>query len=58
MRNVSVLSAAISFALSAVLGPVIIPFLRSIKCGQTVREDGPSNHLGKTGTPTMGGILI
>lgn len=58
MRNVSVMAVAISFAVSAVLGPVMIPFLRSIKCGQTVREDGPSTHLGKTGTPTMGGILI
>ena len=58
MRNVSVLAAVISFVLSAALGPVIIPFLRSLKCGQTVREDGPATHLGKTGTPTMGGILI
>lgn len=58
MRNVSVLAAVISFTLSAALGPVIIPFLRSLKCGQTVREDGPATHLGKTGTPTMGGILI
>ena len=58
MSNVSVLSVAISFAISAVLGPVVIPILRNIKCGQTVREDGPATHLGKTGTPTMGGILI
>lgn len=58
MRNVSVLAAMISFALSAALGPLVIPFLRSLKCGQTVREDGPATHLGKTGTPTMGGILI
>ena len=58
MSNVSVLAVAISFAISAVLGPVVIPILRSIKCGQTVREDGPATHLGKTGTPTMGGILI
>ncbi|MCM1064164.1 MAG: phospho-N-acetylmuramoyl-pentapeptide-transferase [Eubacterium sp.] len=58
MRNVSILATVISFALSAVLGPVLIPFLRNLKCGQTVREDGPATHLGKTGTPTMGGILI
>lgn len=58
MRNISVSAVAISFAVCAVLGPVVIPFLRNLKCGQTVREDGPSTHLRKTGTPTMGGILI
>lgn len=58
MSNVSVLAVAVSFGISAVLGPVVIPFLRGLKCGQTVREDGPATHLGKTGTPTMGGILI
>lgn len=48
----------ISFGLSVLLGPVVIPFLRRLKAGQTVREDGPYTHLKKTGTPTMGGILI
>ena len=48
----------ISFGLSAVLGPFVIPFLRRLKVGQTVRDDGPSTHLKKSGTPTMGGILI
>jgi phospho-N-acetylmuramoyl-pentapeptide-transferase len=48
----------ISFCISALSGPVLIPFLRRLKCGQTVREDGPAAHLKKTGTPTMGGILI
>lgn len=48
----------ISFALSVVLGPLIIPFLKKLKVGQMVRDDGPSTHLKKTGTPTMGGILI
>ena len=41
-----------------ILSPVIIPFLRKLKAGQTVREDGPKTHLKKTGTPTMGGIII
>lgn len=58
MSNASVMSVIIAFLLSAVLGPIVIPFLRRLKCGQTVREDGPSTHLKKTGTPTMGGILI
>ncbi len=48
----------ISFTVSVLLSPVIIPFLRKLKAGQTVREDGPKTHLKKTGTPTMGGIII
>lgn len=48
----------ISFGLSVILGPLIIPFLKKLKVGQTVRDDGPSTHLKKSGTPTMGGILI
>lgn len=48
----------ISFGVSVALGPLIIPLLRKLKVGQTVRDDGPSSHLKKTGTPTMGGILI
>lgn len=48
----------ISFGISTLSGPVLIPFLRWLKCGQTVRDDGPAAHLKKTGTPTMGGILI
>ncbi|MBQ8327618.1 MAG: phospho-N-acetylmuramoyl-pentapeptide-transferase [Lachnospiraceae bacterium] len=52
------LPVVISFVISAVLGPIIIPFLRRLKVGQTVREEGPKSHLKKSGTPTMGGILI
>ncbi len=48
----------ISFGLSVALGPLIIPFLKRLKVGQTVRDDGPRTHLKKSGTPTMGGILI
>ena len=47
----------IAFAISVILGPVI-PFLRKLKVGQTERDDGPQSHLKKSGTPTMGGILI
>lgn len=47
-----------SFILSAVLGRLLIPLLRKVKAGQTVREDGPATHLKKSGTPTMGGIII
>lgn len=48
----------ISFAVSVMAGPLIIPFLKRLKVGQTVREEGPKTHLKKSGTPTMGGILI
>ena len=48
----------IAFLLSVALGPVIIPFLRKLKFGQTVRDDGPQSHLKKNGTPTMGGIIF
>ena len=48
----------ISFGLSVLLGPVVIPFLKRLKVGQMVREDGTYTHLKKSGTPTMGGILI
>lgn len=41
-----------------VLGPVVIPILKVLKFGQNVREDGPRSHLKKSGTPTMGGIII
>lgn len=47
-----------AFFISVVLGPVIIPYLRKLKFGQTVRDDGPQSHLKKNGTPTMGGIIF
>ncbi len=58
MRQTIILPVIISFAISALLGPVVIPFLRKLKVGQTVRDEGPKAHLKKNGTPTMGGILI
>ncbi|MDE6662255.1 MAG: phospho-N-acetylmuramoyl-pentapeptide-transferase [Lachnospiraceae bacterium] len=58
MNTTIVMSVIISFAISVVLGPMVIPFLRRLKVGQTVREEGPKEHLKKNGTPTMGGILI
>ena len=47
-----------AFFITVLLGPVIIPYLRKLKFGQTVRDDGPQSHLKKNGTPTMGGILF
>lgn len=48
----------LSFAISAAAGPVVIPMLRRLKVGQTVRDDGPQTHLKKNGTPTMGGLIF
>lgn len=42
----------------SIIGPIIIPLLRRIKAGQSIREDGPQTHLIKQGTPTMGGLMI
>ena len=48
----------IAFAVSAVSGYFLIPYLRKIKAGQTERDDGPKSHLKKSGTPNMGGLMI
>ncbi len=58
MSKVSIFAVLLSFGISALLGPILIPWLRRLKVGQTVREDGPEGHLKKNGTPTMGGLLI
>lgn len=58
MNTTILVSVIVSFAVSVLLGPVIIPFLRKLKVGQTIRDEGPQSHLKKNGTPTMGGILI
>ena len=50
-----VIPVIIAFAISALLGPVVIPFLRKLKVGQTERKELES-HLKKNGTPTMGGM--
>ena len=58
MNSTILMSVLISFSISVVLWPVVIPFLKRLKVGQTVRDEGPESHLKKNGTPTMGGILI
>ena len=47
-----------AFVFSLMLGPVIIPFLRRLKVGQTERINGVQSHLKKMGTPTMGGLIF
>lgn len=52
-----IIPVIVSFAISALLGPIVIPFLRRLKVGQTERKELES-HLKKNGTPTMGGLMI
>ena len=58
MIRETILAIIIAFAVSALLCPVIMPFLHKLKFGQQVREDGPQAHLKKQGTPTMGGLVF
>jgi phospho-N-acetylmuramoyl-pentapeptide-transferase len=46
------------FLISVLLSPIFIPFLRRLKFGQSIREEGPKSHQKKSGTPTMGGVMI
>ncbi len=47
-----------SLIISFACGPILIKYLRKLKIGQTIRNDGPQTHLIKSGTPTMGGLII
>ena len=58
MKYSIVLPILISFVISALLGPVVIPFLHKLKFGQYIREEGPAAHQKKSGTPTMGGVIF
>ena len=53
-----VIPVLISFGISAILGPVVIPFLKKLKMGQTERVEGVQSHLKKAGTPPMGGVMF
>lgn len=57
-RNDVIIPILIAFGISVILSPIIIPFLKKLKFGQFVRDDGPESHLKKSGTPTMGGLII
>ena len=46
------------FLLTLVIGHFLIPELRKLKAGQMIREDGPTWHAGKAGTPAMGGLMF
>ena len=59
MRNITaIVAAVVAFVCTALLGFVVIPYLRKLKFGQTILEIGPKWHESKQGTPTMGGIMI
>ncbi|WP_312095325.1 phospho-N-acetylmuramoyl-pentapeptide-transferase [Niallia sp.] len=48
----------LGFLITVLISPFFIPFLRRLKFGQSIREEGPKSHQKKTGTPTMGGLMI
>ena len=52
------LNFGLPFIATIILGIIILPKLRKFKVGQVVRDDGPKEHLKKSGTPTMGGVII
>ena len=54
----AIMSVLTALAFSLWMGPRVIAYLQKLKIGQSVRTDGPQSHLGKSGTPTMGGVLI
>lgn len=54
----TIIAVFLALLITAVLGKPIIPFLKKLKFGQEIREEGPSWHKNKQGTPTMGGIMI
>lgn len=58
MEKVVIFSILMGFLVAALSLPLLIPFLRRLKFGQSIREEGPKAHMKKTGTPTMGGLAI
>ncbi len=58
MMLLLIVTLILAFAIGVILSPMFIPFLRRMKFGQYIREEGPKSHQKKAGTPTMGGIVI
>ncbi|MBU5595397.1 phospho-N-acetylmuramoyl-pentapeptide-transferase [Amphibacillus sp. MSJ-3] len=52
------ITIGIAFLITVLASPIFIPILKRLKFGQSIREEGPKSHMKKTGTPTMGGIVI
>ncbi|WP_223700319.1 phospho-N-acetylmuramoyl-pentapeptide-transferase [Sutcliffiella deserti] len=57
-QQIILFAIVMSFLITVLLSPIFIPFLRRLKFGQSIREEGPQSHQKKTGTPTMGGLMI
>ena len=53
-----VLPVAVCFIVTAIAGKLLIPALVKLKAGQSIKEDGPTWHMSKQGTPTMGGLMF
>ena len=53
-----ILALVVGFGVSVCVGVFLVPWLRSIKAGQSIKEIGPVWHMNKSGTPTMGGIMF
>ena len=53
-----VASCVVAFVAAFLAGKVLIPMLRRLKAGQSIKEDGPTWHMSKQGTPTMGGLMF
>ncbi|UOE92931.1 phospho-N-acetylmuramoyl-pentapeptide-transferase [Alkalihalobacillus sp. LMS39] len=58
LEQVLLFTLIASFLIAVLLSPILIPFLRRLKFGQSIREEGPQSHQKKSGTPTMGGVMI
>ncbi|HWO77860.1 MAG TPA: phospho-N-acetylmuramoyl-pentapeptide-transferase [Bacillus sp. (in: firmicutes)] len=58
LEKVIIFTIIMAFTITVLLSPLFIPFLRRLKFGQSIRDEGPKSHQKKSGTPTMGGIII
>lgn len=58
MERIILFTIVMAFLVTVLLSPLFIPFLRKLKFGQSIRDEGPKSHQKKKGTPTMGGIII
>ncbi|WP_062197768.1 phospho-N-acetylmuramoyl-pentapeptide-transferase [Massilibacterium senegalense] len=57
-NSIFIMTLFVAFIIAIVISPFFIPFLQRLKFGQSIRKEGPSWHQSKSGTPTMGGIVI
>ena len=54
----TLIAALVAAGVVLLMGPLVLPMLRRLKFGQSIREEGPKSHQAKSGTPTMGGVMI